>query len=142
MSAPQPRQIKENVPSRPCRPAQRPGARAPLWFRLDAESPPGVPPVNETQPNPRRARLARAEALLDRWLDLFEGALAEARPDPSKTTELANVFTILKRLEEIDALRARTAAREGANHDDATPPFRMDPNLFPLGTEEPAGDDD
>jgi len=60
--------------------------------------------------NNRRERLARAEEMLDRWLDIFGGALDEARPDPSKTTEFANVFTILKRIREIELLEHKLDA--------------------------------
>ena len=87
---------------------------------------------------PRLARLRRAEALLDRWLDLFEAALDDARPDPARTSELANVFTILKRIQEIETLIHR--ATEAARSHDHKPLFEPDPHLFgdgiPGGNEE------
>lgn len=67
----------------------------------------------------RRQRLARAEALLDRWLDLFESALNDARPDPTKTTELANIFTICRRILEIEALMRKLDAQDPS--DDTSP---------------------
>ena len=53
----------------------------------------------------RRARLERAEALLDQWLDLYEAALDNAKPDASKTSELSNVFSMVKRIYEIETAR-------------------------------------
>lgn len=94
----------------------------------------------DSPPDPRRARLARAEALLDRWLVLFEEALGREglRLDPSKTTELANVFTICKRILEIEVL-ARRLATEGGSARDALY-GSLDSNLFGGGV--PADDED
>lgn len=86
---------------------------------------------HDTTPGDRLARLRRAEALLDAWIAKFEAALADARPDPSKTTELANVFAILKRVLEIEALQQRLdAARHAPGEADADARFRLDPDLL------------
>jgi len=88
--------------------------------------------------DPRTLRLGRVEALLDRWLERFEAALEDAAPDPSRTTELVNVFTILKRIREIEALERKLAAE--ARHDD-TGFAALDPNLFGEAVPGEDGDD-
>lgn len=96
--------------------------------------------MNEPDPRgDRRERLRRAEALLDRWLDLFEEAIEDARPDPSKTAELANVFTICRRILEIEKLARQLDAQEEHAHE--SPRGLVDSNLFgdgipPLDPEE------
>ena len=94
--------------------------------------------THETTASARRERLARAERLLDRWLDLFEQALDDARPDASRTTELANIFTICRRILEIERLQSKQ--EDSAEH--ACPaPYAMDPNLFGDGIPD-AGEPD
>jgi len=108
-----------------------------------------TPAASPDPPQPpddaRRARLRRVEGILDRWLDLFEAALDEARPDPTKTTELAGVFTMIKRIHEIDHLVRKIAALEDAvaRHDDHAHGFRIDPDLLGDGIpgDDEAGDD-
>lgn len=75
----------------------------------------------ESPAQARRERIARAEALLDQWLDLFEINLRRAReafeqsdgpvklPDVAKLTDLANVFTITRRAYEVELLAQRVA---------------------------------
>jgi hypothetical protein len=85
----------------------------------------------------RRRRIHRAEALLDRWLDLYDILLerghrsllasdaAPKLPDLTRLTDLANVFTIIRRCYEIELVARRV--------DDATPTdqgFELDPRLL------------
>ncbi len=82
----------------------------------------------------RRARLTRAERILDRWLDLFEAQLENARPDPSKTTELSNVFTICRRILEIEQLMQKLADKEEPT--DGAPRFQVRSDVFGDGIPE------
>lgn len=87
----------------------------------------------------RLARLRRAEALLDRWLDLFEEGLGQARPDPSRTTELANVFAILRRILEIEQHALKLAALQESLHGADRCP--LDPALFGEGIPGDPGEE-
>lgn len=81
----------------------------------------------------RRQRLERLERLLDVWIDRFEEALEDARPDPSKTTELSNVFTVCKRIAEIEQLELRLARAAQEERDGEEGGLLVDSALFGEG---------
>ncbi|MBX3728569.1 MAG: hypothetical protein KF858_05240 [Candidatus Sumerlaeia bacterium] len=98
-------------------------------------------PEPSSETDHRRRRLERAEALLDRWLDLFEQALdaPAARVDASRTVELANVFAICRRILEIEQLDRRLQEGNATGHEPAA--GIVDPHLFGDGVPAPGGDD-
>lgn len=82
-------------------------------------------------------RMNRVLKIFDQWIDLFEENLENAAPDPSKSSELANLFTIMRKLLEIKQLEQKLAANEEAQTDDekkGTETFDiLDPELFGRG---------
>lgn len=90
--------------------------------------------------DPRHARIARAERLLDRWLDLYEAALGQALAcdpanpkllDMAKVGDLANALTIVRRVVEIQTLALKyerlVAPTDETAHADLAD---LDPQLF------------
>lgn len=86
-------------------------------------------------------RLSRAEGLLDSWMDRYEANLADASPDASKVAELVNIFTLLKRILEIQDLQQKLILLERASsHEQTTDSFILDPTLFGGGISGSAED--
>jgi len=87
------------------------------------------------------ARMNRILRIFDQWIDQFEENLEHAAPDPSKSSELANLFTIMRKLLEIKQLEQKLAANEEAQSDDekkGTETFDiLDPELFGRGISHP-----
>lgn len=77
--------------------------------------------------DPRSARLARAERLLDRWLARAEGQFDDPG-DPLKVAELVHAFTMIKRIREIEALERKLADGVTGDHDPAIG-FALDPDV-------------
>jgi len=90
--------------------------------------------------DPRQARVARAERLLDRWLDLYEAALEQALAsdpanakllDMAKVGDLANALTIVRRVVEIQTLALKYERLLAPAEDNALVDLAdLDPQLF------------
>jgi hypothetical protein len=100
--------------------------------------------------SPRRRRLLRVEDAIDRWLTLYEAALAQAEecapatpppklPDLLKTTELANLFRACRVVLDLDLVDHKLAEMERARDGHET--LRFDPDLLGGGVPGDPGED-
>ena len=87
-----------------------------------------------------RFRMDRVLKLFDRWVDQFEENLDGACPDPSKSSELANLVTMMRRLLEIKQIEQKLRAMEEENTNDKKEGTEtddiLDPELFGRGVSQ------